>query len=41
MGGLDSIKNINGVGDCVFVVVLYDLLVNVYYKFNVVNLVKY
>lgn len=31
LGGLLEIKNINGVGDGVFFVLLYDMVVNVYY----------
>lgn len=41
MGGLEKIKNINGVGDVVLFVLLYDMVVNKYYKENVFNLSKY
>lgn len=41
MGGLEKIMNINGVGDGVLVVLLYDIIVNSYYCSNVLNFSKY
>lgn len=41
MGGFEKIMNINGVGDGVLVVLLYDIIVNNYYCNNVFNFSKY
>lgn len=41
MGGSEKIMNINGAGDGVLVALLYDIIVNSYYRSNVLNFSKY